>query len=188
MLNLNPKTSALILIDLQNNIVSKKTEPESALYILKDCKALARKFRDANSHVVIVNVDFGDDLELYPKGETSIPPSLESFKESSSDVCEGLIKPTDHLITKHQWGAFNGTDLEDYLRENNIDTIVLAGIATNFGVESTARQGWELNFNVVIVEDCCSTTSTKEAHDFAINNIFPRISKITRAGNIGFTA
>lgn len=186
MKNFDPKTTALILIDLQNNIISKKTEPESALYILKECKGLARKFREAKAPVIIVNVDFGDNLEKYPEGITAKEPIVESLNIGSSTIAEGLIKKGDYLITKHQWGAFTGTDLQEYLKNNGIETIVLAGISTNFGVESTARQAWEFNYNVVIVEDCCSSTINKEAHDFAFNCIFPRISRIVRAGNISF--
>lgn len=186
MKQFNPTKTALILIDLQNNIISKKTEPESALYLLKECKGLARKFREANAPVIIVNVDFGKNLEFYPNGDTAKKPNLEDFNSGSSEVAEGLIKNGDHLITKHQWGAFTGTDLQEYLTKKGIETVVLGGISTNFGVESTARQAWELNYNVVIVEDCCSSTINKEAHDFAFNCIFPRIAKIVRSGTIGF--
>ena len=60
---------------------------------------------------------------------------------------------SDIEIIKRQWGAFYGTDLELQLRRRGIDTIVLCGISTNIGVESTARNAWELGFNLVIAED-----------------------------------
>jgi nicotinamidase-related amidase len=59
----------------------------------------------------------------------------------------------DIEVTKRQWGAFYGTDLELQLRRRGIDTIILCGISTNIGVESTARNAWELGFNLVIAED-----------------------------------
>lgn len=188
MIELENKKTALILIDLQNGIISQKTEPESALYVLKYCKSLARKFREAKSNVIIVNVDFGKDGKFYPKGEVSGNSIKhdEHISENWSQVSEGLIEKDDIVITKHQWGAFTGTELDNILKSKGVDTIVLAGIATNFGVESTARQAWEFGYNVIVAEDCCSTTIDADAHHFSINKILPRISKVVRSGIISF--
>jgi nicotinamidase-related amidase len=68
-------------------------------------------------------------------------------------------RESDIEVTKRQWGAFYGTDLELQLRRRGIDTIILCGISTNIGVESTARNAWELGFNLVIAEDACSAAS-----------------------------
>ena len=62
-------------------------------------------------------------------------------------------------------------------------TIVLTGIATNFGVESTLRSGWELSYDMVVVEDACTSRSA-ELHSFAIENIFPRIARICASDDI----
>jgi nicotinamidase-related amidase len=86
-------------------------------------------------------------------------------------------KPGDLLITKRQWGAFYGTDLDLQLRRRRVRTIVLAGIATNFGVESTARAAYERGYQQVFVEDAM-TSLTAEGHDFVIKNIFPRIGRV----------
>src|ERR1041384_346787 len=85
--------------------------------------------------------------------------------------------PTDVVITKHQWGAFYGTELDLQLRRRGVRTIVLCGIATNFGVESTARDGWERNYAIVFAEDAMAGVSA-EAHQFAISTIFPRIGRV----------
>src|SRR5580704_9584410 len=71
------------------------------------------------------------------------PPCLASWSMA-------LAQPGDILITKRQWGAFHGTELDLQLRRRGIQAIVLAGIATNIGVESTARQAWELGFSLII--------------------------------------
>jgi nicotinamidase-related amidase len=84
---------------------------------------------------------------------------------------------SDIEVTKRQWGAFYGTDLELQLRRRGIDTIILCGIATNIGVESTARNAWELGFNLVIVEDACSAASTGQ-HQGSMTHIFPRIARV----------
>jgi nicotinamidase-related amidase len=87
------------------------------------------------------------------------------------------MKPGDLLITKRHWGAFAGTPLEHELRSRGVQTVVLAGISTNMGVESTLRQGTGLGFAFVTVEDACSTFSP-EMQQFAFTAIFPRLSKV----------
>lgn len=101
------------------------------------------------------------------------------------ELAEGLEKPGDLRITKRQWGAFHGTELDLQLRRRGIQTIVLGGIATNMGVESTARQAWEHGYSIILAEDATSGQSA-EMHKFAVKNILPRISKISKAANIGF--
>jgi nicotinamidase-related amidase len=88
-------------------------------------------------------------------------------------------------VTKHQWGAFYGTDLDVQLRRRGIKSIVLGGIATNFGVESTAEQAWERGYEVVIAKDATSSR-TAEMYNFSIKSILPRLSRITNAASIGF--
>jgi nicotinamidase-related amidase len=82
-----------------------------------------------------------------------------------------------HIITKRQWGAFYGTDLDLQLRRRGIDTIVLCGIATGIGVDTTAREAYQHGFNQIFVEDAM-TAITKEEHDYVCNYIFPRIGKV----------
>jgi nicotinamidase-related amidase len=95
-------------------------------------------------------------------------------------LAEGLAQPSDIRVTKHQWGAFYGTDLDTQLRRRNIQTVVLGGIATNLGVESTARQAHEHGYDVVIVEDA-TTSRMADMHGFAVNVIFPLISRVVKA-------
>ncbi len=82
----------------------------------------------------------------------------------------------DILITKRQWGAFYGTDLDLQLRRRGIKSVVLGGISTNIGVESTARAAWEHGYELVIAEDVCSAQNT-EMHRFAFEHIFPRLAR-----------
>ena len=86
-------------------------------------------------------------------------------------------RESDIEVTKRQWGAFYGTDLELQLRRRGIDTIILCGISTNIGVESTARNAWELGFNLILVEDACSA-ATAEQHQGSMTHIFPRIARV----------
>ncbi len=89
----------------------------------------------------------------------------------------------DILITKRQWGAFYGTALDLHLRRRGIRTIVLGGIATNFGVESTARDAYERSYALVFVEDAMAGI-TAEAHTFAITTIFPRIGRVRSSEDV----
>ena len=84
---------------------------------------------------------------------------------------------SDIEVTKRQWGAFYGTDLEVQLRRRGIDTIILCGISTNIGVESTARNAWELGFNLIIAEDACSAFNNDQ-HQSSLSYIFPRIARV----------
>jgi nicotinamidase-related amidase len=89
----------------------------------------------------------------------------------------------DVIITKRQWGAFHGTELDLQLRRRGINTIVLGGIATNFGVESTAREAWQHNYAVIIAEDACTSMSA-EMHQFSIENILPRLARVRSTNEI----
>ena len=99
------------------------------------------------------------------------PPIASEF------VPEAGCQAGDIVISKRSWGAFSGTNLEEQLWARGIKTIVIGGIATNFGVESTARAAVGLGFNVVFVEDAMTSISP-EVHLFAIENIFPRVGRV----------
>jgi nicotinamidase-related amidase len=81
------------------------------------------------------------------------------------------------VVTKRQWGAFYGANLDLELRRRGRTTLVLGGIATNIGVESTARDAWERNYQLVLVEDAMAALNA-EAHEFAVQRIFPRLGRV----------
>src|SRR4029077_14706796 len=133
----------------------------------------------AGAPVVPVNVgfakDFKDALRQPVDQPFAAPPG--GFPENFSELIDGLAKPGDILVTKRQWGAFHGTELDLQLRRRGIRSIVLGGVATNFGVESTAQQGWARGFEVVIAKEA-TTSLAGELHDFAMARIFPLISRV----------
>jgi len=128
--------------------------------------------------VVLVNVAFAADKRdlLTPPVDSPNPPA-QLPPDWSQLVQEIGLRDGDLLVTKHQWGAFYGTELDLQLRRRGVRTIVLCGIATNFGVESTARDGWERGYEIVFAEDAM-TGLTAEAHQFAIATIFPRLGRV----------
>lgn len=172
---LNPETTALVLIDLQNGIIGRDTKPYTAAEVIERARSMADAFRAKGAPVIYVRVPLdkvlslpADEIMQLPK---DIPPAASEIADAAG------MRPGDLLISKHHWGAFAGTELESELTKRGIQTIVLAGIATNMGVESTLRQGTGLGFAFVTVEDACSTF-TPEMQDFAFKLIFPRLSHV----------
>jgi nicotinamidase-related amidase len=178
MISVDPKTTALVLIDVQEGILTYPLAPLSGAELLAKGKALAERFRAANASVVIVNVAWSSDSKDVLRAPVDYPTHPEGgFPDGFSNLPAGLAKDGDILVTKRQWGAFHGTDLDLQLRRRGIRTIVLGGVATNFGVESTARQAWELCYEVIIAKDT-TTSLAGDLHDFAIRKIFPLISRV----------
>ncbi|WP_205187151.1 isochorismatase family protein, partial [Burkholderia sp. LMG 13014] len=85
-------------------------------------------------------------------------------------------QPGDHLVTKKTWGAFTGTDLDAHLKAAGVTQIVLTGIATSIGVESTARQAHELGYNVTLAVDAM-TDLNADAHVNSVERLFPRLGE-----------
>jgi nicotinamidase-related amidase len=185
MINVDPKTTALVLIDLQDGILGYPLAPLSGTELLAKGKALAERFRAAKAPVVLVNVAWSADSKDVLHAPVDYPTHPEGgVPKGFSNLAAGLAKDGDILITKRQWGAFHGTELDLQLRRRGIRTIVLGGVATNLGVESTARQAWEHGYEVVIAKDA-TTSLGAELHDFAITKIFPLISRVT--DSVGFS-
>ena len=159
--------------------------PHPGADILKNSCVLADRFRKVGATVVLVNVGFSPDFKdaLRPPVDQPTPMPPGGFPADFMELADGLAQPGDLRITKRQWGAFYGTELDLQLRRRGIKTIVLGGIATNIGVESTARQAWEHGYALVLVEDITSGFSA-EMHDFAFKNIFPRLSRIVNTADV----
>jgi nicotinamidase-related amidase len=186
MPSFDPRTTALVLIDLQNGIVAMPLQPRSGPAVVAAGKALAETFRAAQAPVVLVNVAWAPDFGDAPPSNVDQPlRAAGGMPPDWSKLVDGLAQPSDLRVTKHQWGAFTGTDLDVQLRRRGIRTIVLGGIATNFGVESTARFAWELGYDVVVIEDACASTAA-DLHETAFRAILPRISRVMRSSDIAF--
>jgi nicotinamidase-related amidase len=186
---LDPRATALVLIDLQNGILSMPLAPRGGAEVLAAGKGLAQRFRAAGAPVVLVRVgwsaDGGDALRQPVDQPRPAPPG--GFPAGWSDLADGLAEPGDILVFKRQWGAFYGTDLDLQLRRRGVATIVLGGVATNFGVESTARQAWELGYRLIILEDVAASMSA-DMHAFSIEKIMPRIAMVSRSDALAFEA
>ncbi len=99
-----------------------------------------------------------------------------------------LVSEIDELpavvrITKRQMSAFFGTELDLQLHRRDVATVVICGVATNLGVEATARAAFDLNYNVVIASDACGSVAPG-LHEFAVEKILPRIARVRDAAAI----
>lgn len=162
---------ALIVIDLQKGIVDGKfVHPIGE--IIEKSRELIDVFRANNLPVVLVNVD-----GRAPGRTEQGPRSRTSFAEGWTEFLPELGRqPGDIVVTKRSWGAFATTDLERELRARDVTQVVVAGVATSGGVESTARQAYEQGFNVTIALDAM-TDMREEAHQYCIRNVFPRVGE-----------
>ncbi len=173
---LDAKT-ALIIIDLQKGIVAYPTV-HPAGDVLKRASELATAFRKNRLPVVLVNV-----TGMAP-GRTQQPRMSGEFPADWAELVPELGRqPEDHVVTKRTWGAFTHTDLEEHLKKLGVTQVVLAGVSTSAGVESTARFAHELGFNVVLATDAM-TDMSMEAHANSIERIFPRLGETGTAAEI----
>lgn len=166
---LDPQT-ALVVVDLQKGILSLPTVHPAA-GVVANAALLAAVFRQHGRPVVLVNV------AGRAPGRTDVAPSFGQLPPDWTELVPELDRqPGDHIVTKRTWGAFTYTDLADHLRSLGVTQVVLAGVATSIGVESTARQAYELGFNVTLAVDAM-TDRTPEAHENSLRHIFPRLGE-----------
>ncbi len=166
---LDPKT-ALIVIDLQQGI--KAFAPADAMVdVIKNAAVLTTAFREKGLPVCLVNVTGG------APGRTEQGLRARSFPDDFAVLLPELDQqPTDHLVTKTTWGAFTHTDLEAWLKGQGVTQVVICGVSTSAGCESTARFAHEYGFNVTLAIDAMTDTKP-QAHTNSIQNIFPRLGE-----------
>lgn len=166
---LDPKT-ALIVVDLQKGIVAMP-RAHSVGDVVTQTGLLLDAFRDRKLPVVLVNVAGA------APGRTEQPRRHVSFADGWADLIPELDQqPGDIVVTKHSWGAFATTDLDDQLKARGVTQVVIAGVTTGTGVEATARQAYEAGFNVTLAIDAM-TDMRAEAHDYSIAKVFPRLGE-----------
>lgn len=185
-LQLDPGKTALILIDVQTGILGMPLAPYDRETLVRATARLGRAFADAAAMIATITVAFsqdgGDRLSQPVDMPMQVPPGGLP-PEWSTLAPEIAALPATVAIVKRQWSAFHGTELDLQLRRRGIDTIVIGGVATNFGVESTARDGWQLGYAVIVAEDA-STSVGADMHEFAVTRTLPRVSRIRGVAEI----
>ncbi|MCL4387604.1 hydrolase [Candidatus Marsarchaeota archaeon] len=178
--------TALLITDVQKGIAAsgRNTEPNAASDVVANASKLAEKFREKKAPVCLVHVSSIDGRDMLnpivdkaPNWGGERPADWDEF------VPELKAQKGDIIITKRHWGAFHGTELDLQLRRRGIKNIVLCGISTNIGVESTAREAYQNGYNQIFAEDAMGAMS-KEEHDSTVRNIFPRIGLVRKTSDI----
>ena len=186
MFTLDPGATALVLIDVQNGTLAMPMGPHAPQAVVANAVLLAERFAAAGATVVSVSVNFSSDLRDTPHRlvdvALAIPPGgpPPGFADPPPALA-GLA--ADIRIVKRQWSAFYGTELDLQLRRRGISTVVIGGLMTNFGVESTARDAWQHNYAVVVAEDATSAPNAA-MHAFAITATLPRVSRVRSTADI----
>ena len=184
-MQLDRRRTALVLIDPQKWTLGMPIAPHSAVDIVERIKPLIRALRP-DGFVVWTRAAFSEgyadmlqtpvDMELKVPAR-GLPPELLQFDERLNSDGPDLV------ITKRQWSAFYGTELDLQLRRRRIAALIVAGVMTNFGVESTARDGWQNNYSVLVAEDGCSSIDA-EMHRFSTSRIIPRVARVRGTAEI----
>ncbi|MGW1288682.1 hydrolase [Streptomyces sp. NPDC002586] len=173
---LDPRT-ALVAIDLQNGITAMPTQPYTGPEVVARTAELADAFRARNLPVVLVRVSFAADGGDVLPGRTERQVRGLAFPDGWDLIVDELSgHPGDIRVTKHNWSAFHGTDLDVQLRRRGITQIVLTGVATSIGVESTARDAYAHGYHVTLATDAMADADA-EAHANSIERIFPRLGE-----------
>lgn len=161
--------AALVVIDLQEGILALPTVPYGSADVLARSLSLADAFRAHGLPVVRVRVTGSPAAP----GRTSAAP-----RGPVPDGWDVLVsaEPSDIVVTKRNWGAFHGTDLDVQLRRRGVTQVVLCGIATSIGVESTARAAHEHGYHVVLAVDAMAD-GNPDAHQNSVERIFPRLGE-----------
>ncbi|TDD68616.1 isochorismatase family protein [Jiangella aurantiaca] len=170
-LELDPSATALVLVDLMDRIVGQPLAPRSGTDVVATARELAAGFRAAGAAVVLIRVE--------RPGVAEQPPG--------SDLVAGLVSDGDIVVVKRTIGGFYGTELHEQLQARGVSTLVFGGIATNLGVESTARAASDLGYDLVFVAEAMTALTAPE-HDAAVGLNLPRFGTVVTADAVRLTA
>jgi len=185
-LSLDPRTSALLVMDFQTTIVEGFAADGAAL--LSRMAALIECARKAEMRIIYVVVGFRPGYpEVSPRNARfgAIRETGRFLEGSAGTEVHAAVAPRtgDVVVTKHRVNAFAGTDLEIVLRASSVVTLVLAGIATSGVVLSTVRHAADADYRIVVVEDCCADPDP-EVHRVLTEKVFVRQATVVKAGEV----
>ncbi|MFC5081703.1 hydrolase [Microvirga arabica] len=186
MLNeLDPRFTALVLIDLQNWTLGMPIAPHPASAVVGNASRLARSLKASGGTIIVTRADFSAGYADALRQPVDIPLPLPEggLPHEAVALSQAFDIEPDAVITKRQWSAFHGTELDLQLRRRGISTMILGGVMTNFGVESTARDAWQHSYSVIIAEDASSSINA-DMHRFSIERILPRVARVRATADI----
>ncbi|WP_405747457.1 cysteine hydrolase [Streptomyces sp. NBC_01525] len=170
-----PSRTALLLMDVQAGILGLLSDPSELVQRAKQAKQAATA---AGIQVVYVRVAFTEeDYKGISENNKTFTPVAENhlFAEGSPETViapEIQPGPNDKVFTKTRTGAFSTTQLDDFLCERGIDTLVLAGVSTTGVILSTVRDAADRDHRVVVLSDVCADPDAA-AHRTLLESVFP---------------
>ena len=182
-LTIDPRNSALLIQDMQNDIVksNRPVVPMGGPQLIANCQRLLTKARQVGMPVIYVRVSRRPDLKDAPRpplGASPSPsagPALIEGTPGAEVVSELAPQPEDPLVTKHTTSPFNTTDIEVYLRRFGVNTLILTGYSTTGVVEGSLRDARDKDYNCVVVRECCAAATAQE-QDTCMDIVFPRMA------------
>jgi nicotinamidase-related amidase len=174
-------TPALVVIDLQKGIVS-----DTVAHVVPHAAALAKAFREHDLPVMLVNVT-GRAPGRTDAGSRGGHGDTGTLPAGWADIVDELeLQPGDHLITKRRRSAFHDTGLDTLLCDLGVTQVMLAGVSTSAGVESTARSAHNQGYHVVLATDAMADHDP-DSHRHSLERVFPKLGETaTSAEIIGF--
>jgi ureidoacrylate peracid hydrolase len=172
---LDPQRTALLVIDMQNYFVKQGHQGEVPLAreIVPEINRMAAALRGRGGHVVWIRNSTHDTRQSWSNYHDWLltPARMQRRYDSMELDQDGYafwhaldIRPEDGKVTKKRYSAFiqGSSDIERHLRDRDIDTVLIAGTATNVCCESSARDAMMLNFKVVMLSDGLATHTDAE--------------------------
>ena len=168
----------LLLFDFLVGHTSK--DPKRYAPVLANAAKLLAAARGVGAMVAYARADHRADggttaHTLHDSGAR--PPLITGGTPEAEIVPELAPRSGEYLVPKHRWSAFHGTYLETALRARRVDTIVVSGGSTEIGVSSTAYAARDLDYNLVIAADAC-TSAKHEVHEQLMREVFPRLARV----------
>ena len=184
-LSIDPRSSALLVMDYQIDILEKFMAPADPSEVLSVLPKLLAAARSASMLVIYVGVSFRPGYpEISPRNPTfSVIGQSGLFQAGSPGAqTHSAVAPIkgEPVVTKHRVSAFGGTDLQTILQSRAVETLVLAGVHTSGVVLSTLRQAFDLDYRILVAGDCCADPD-REVHDMLLSRVFPRQATVTSA-------
>jgi nicotinamidase-related amidase len=183
-LDIDAKTTALVLVDFQNFTKVMKTVPHTGAETLAKGVKLADACRAKDILVVLIRVG-------HPANHTPHPnvPNDEAFAgfeypPNPMEICAELgPKAGDVIVDKYNWGAFYQTNLDAQLRRRGITTLIVGGLVSHIGVDTTMRHAQERNYAQILAADAISAFELSQ-HEHFVRHIAPRLSRVRTTDQI----
>jgi nicotinamidase-related amidase len=188
---LDPQRTALLLFDLLEGHVNQD-EASRVRYapVIANAAALLAAARGAHAMVVYACADHRADRATSARTIRDTDNRLRPLKPGDPDaplltggtpqsqvIGELAPRADEFVVPKHRWSAFQGTYLDLALRTRGADTLILAGGSTDVGIASTAFAARDLDYNLVIASDAC-TSPELDNHEQLMRRVFPRMARV----------